>query len=121
MAKSMRSKHRRRMRSVKREKFAKKDLVKLKATVMRDVINNKEVDMADIATVKTASALKDQPSTTSAQDGQMEIEGAKSYDKKKQTDEHGQYPVWMNQRAMRKQQVKNKKIKRGKGKKASAW
>lgn len=38
------------MRSVKREKFAKKDLVKLKATVMRDVINNKEVDMADIAT-----------------------------------------------------------------------
>lgn len=59
MAKSIRSKHRRRMRSVKREKFAKKDLAKLKATLMRDVINNPDADseMADIVTGNTSTPL----------------------------------------------------------------
>ena len=53
----------------------------------------------------------------------MEIDKgtSKVYDKKKKTDEHGQYPGWMNQRAIRKQQQKNKKVKLKKGKKASAW
>lgn len=53
----------------------------------------------------------------------MEIDKgpSKVYDKKKKTDEHGQYPAWMNQRAIQKQQLKNKKVKRKKGKKASAW
>ena len=58
MAKSIRSKHRRRMRSVKRDKFAKKDLVKLKATLMRDdVLNNlgANSEMADIATGNVSS------------------------------------------------------------------
>ncbi|XP_076468921.1 protein LLP-like [Babylonia areolata] len=121
MAKSIRSKHRRRMRSVKREKFDKKIVAKLKETVSKDVLNNPDVDMSDIVTVKTATELKDQQST-SKQDGYVEIEGSasKSFNKKTKKDEHGQYPAWMNQRAMRKQQTKNKKIKK-KGKKASAW
>ena len=60
MAKSIRSKHRRRMRSVKREKFAKKDLQKLKATLMRDAINNPdaaESEMSDIVTGNTLLTL----------------------------------------------------------------
>ncbi|KAL8621356.1 hypothetical protein ACOMHN_053377 [Nucella lapillus] len=77
MAKSIRSKHRRRMRSVKREKFDKKLLIRLKDTLAKDVLNNPEVHMDDIATVKTASELKEQQST-SKQDGSQEG-GEKNY------------------------------------------
>jgi len=51
----------------------------------------------------------------------MDIGGASGSLGKKKTNEHGQYPAWMNQRAIRKQQVKNKKAKNKKGKKGSAW
>lgn len=120
----MRSKHRRRMRSVKREKFDKKQLVKLKATLARDLLANKDADMADICTVKAASDLKaDQDKIASdAVTDKMDVEATSSqvYDKKTKLSESGQYPPWMNQRAIRKQKQKNKKLKK-KGNKAEAW
>eukprot|EP00745_Piridium_sociabile_P024235 TRINITY_DN38196_c0_g1_i2.p3 TRINITY_DN38196_c0_g1~~TRINITY_DN38196_c0_g1_i2.p3 ORF type:complete len:150 (-),score=42.55 TRINITY_DN38196_c0_g1_i2:129-530(-) len=133
MAKSIRSKHRRRMRSTKRDKFDKKVLTKLKESVSRDVLNNPDVDMSDIATVKTASEIKEQQST-SKEDSFMALEGSsskdfdgsssKDFDKKTKRNENGQYPQWMNQRSIRKEQLKNKKVKKKKGRstsKTSAW
>lgn len=53
MAKSIRSKHRRQMRNIKRQKFAQKELVKLKATVMRDILNkDSENAMEEVCTSK---------------------------------------------------------------------
>ena len=59
----------------------------------------------------------------------METEDARSrkYDRRTLRDEHGQYPAWMNQRAMRKQKNKSvalrrrTKVKRGLGKKSKKW
>ena len=47
----------------------------------------------------------------------MEVDGVKQkYNPKTLKDEHGQYPVWMNQRAVKKQRGLNKKGKKGKRK-----
>ncbi len=53
--------------------------------------------------------------------GSMEVDEEKrKINQKTLRDEHGQYPVWMNQRRMRKQKAKVKKLK-AKGKKKTAW
>lgn len=44
---------------------------------------------------------------------------SQTYNKKTKKDEHGQYPVWMNQRAIHKQRKKN--INAKKGKKSQKW
>ena len=49
MAKSIRSKHRRKMRNIKREKFGKKELEILKKTVVKAVVAN-DVEMKDTCT-----------------------------------------------------------------------
>nr|KAG5697103.1 hypothetical protein BaRGS_002019 [Batillaria attramentaria] len=89
---------------------------------MRDMLANQDTDMKDICTVKTTAEVKADQAKNSSED-KMELEGgsAQVYDKKTKRDANGQYPPWMNQRAMRKQQQKNKKMKKKKGKKASAW
>lgn len=48
---------------------------------------------------------------------------SQTYNKKTKKDEHGQYPVWMNQRAIHKQRKKNINAKKGakKGKKSQKW
>ncbi len=50
---------------------------------------------------------------------EMEVDGTKGkFNPKTMRDEHGQYPVWMNQRQMKKQKTKNKKKNKNK---KSAW
>ena len=58
----------------------------------------------------------------------MDIDGAQpKYDKKTLKDQHGQYPMWMNQRAIRKHKakVKGSKVTKHttgkKGKKKTLW
>merc|ERR1712004_863172 len=41
----------------------------------------------------------------------METEASKKFDKKTMKDENGQYPVWMNQRQIKKKRAQNKKAK----------
>ena len=42
----------------------------------------------------------------------MDVDGKnKAYSKKTKQDEHGNYPQWMNQRAVKAQKVKNAKLK----------
>ena len=48
----------------------------------------------------------------------MEVDkGQKVYNKKTKQDEHGHYPEWMNQRAVKKQKKKIAKSKKKPGKK----
>ncbi|XP_005093369.1 protein LLP [Aplysia californica] len=107
MAKSIRSKHRRQMRNVKREHFAKKDLDRLKRLASKA----KELDLDNVVTMKSAEEIKDKPSTSTSDTG-MEVDNTKKVFKKKtQQNEDGHYPQWMNQRAVKKQKVKVAKLK----------
>lgn len=55
MAKSLRSKWRRKMRAVKRERYAVKELKQLKSIL--ENVENKDVDMSDICTGKLTFLL----------------------------------------------------------------
>uniref|UniRef100_A0A8C9PH65 Protein LLP homolog n=1 Tax=Spermophilus dauricus TaxID=99837 RepID=A0A8C9PH65_SPEDA len=113
MAKSLRSKWKRKMRAEKRKKNAPKELNRLKniLKVGSDVLMK---DVEEIATVvvpkhcqeKTQSVVNDEKD-----DMKMETEIKRS--KKTLLDQHGQYPVWMNQRQRKRLKAKREK---GKGK-----
>ena len=52
----------------------------------------------------------------------MEVDDTKSkYNRKTLKDEHGQYPIWMNQRAIKKQKRLRKKNKGKNGKRKPVW
>ncbi|KAK3102411.1 hypothetical protein FSP39_011200 [Pinctada imbricata] len=96
MAKSIKSKWRRKMRNIKREKYAKKDLEKLKQMV--DAAKEGDEEMKELFT-----------------EG-MDIDG-KGRNPKTLRDENGHYPVWMNSRRVRKHKNSLKKKSKKKGKK----
>ncbi|KAH3886079.1 protein LLP-like [Dreissena polymorpha] len=105
MAKSLRSKHRRRMRSVKREKYGKKQIEILKSTLANAV--TKDVEMKELCTVKTAAEVKAETAE------KMETNQASTkYNPKTLKNEHGNYPVWVNQRKIKK--VKKQQQKKAK-------
>ncbi|CAG5136171.1 unnamed protein product [Candidula unifasciata] len=107
MAKSIRSKHRRQMRNIKRQHYAKKDLERLKRLAI------KSSELKDIVTMKSAQEIKE-PAVDAVQqeDPTMEVEKlTKVYDKRTLQDENGHYPDWMNKRAVKKQRQKLKLIK----------
>ncbi|KAL4224980.1 hypothetical protein ACF0H5_015675 [Mactra antiquata] len=110
MAKSIRSKHRRKMRAIKRENFGKKELERLKG-VLEKAKANEDVDMKEIYTEKPIKELKAE--TIEKMDTSK---GVKKYDPVTMKDEHGSYPVWMNQRKIRKrkrsQKRKEKKVQK---------
>ncbi|BFZ08737.1 hypothetical protein BsWGS_11776 [Bradybaena similaris] len=107
MAKSIRSKHRRRMRNIKRQHYAKRDLERLKRLAI------KSSELKDVVTMKSAEEIKQQTvDQAPQQDSTMEVEKvAKVFDKKTLQDENGHYPEWMNKRAVKKQKQKLKMIK----------
>ncbi|KAK3792602.1 hypothetical protein RRG08_035938 [Elysia crispata] len=109
MAKSIRSKHKRKMRNVKREHFSKRGLENLKRIAAQDKESlNELVTMKPVEEVKAEAKAKDV----------MEVDkGQKVYNKKTKQDEHGHYPEWMNQRAVKKQKKKIAKSKKKPGKK----
>lgn len=119
MAKSLRSKWKRKMRAEKRKKNAPKELNRLKSIlkVDSDVLMK---DVQEIATVvgpkhhqeKTQGVLEDEKD-----DMKMEIEVKRS--QKTLLDQHGQYPVWMNQRQRKRLKAKREK-KKGKSSAKSA-
>ncbi|CAK9297269.1 unnamed protein product [Gordionus sp. m RMFG-2023] len=85
MAKSLRSKRKRKFRAIKRVKNGVKELEKLKKVV----INLKSLE--DVVISK--------PDILSIKDSQK-MEVIKQYNTKTHKDEHGQYPKWMNQRTV---------------------
>ncbi|XP_014818919.1 PREDICTED: protein LLP homolog [Calidris pugnax] len=114
MAKSLRSKWRRKMRAEKRKKNAPKELERLKKTLgtNADVLME---EVKEVATVVTPKTVLEQ-----ADDGKMDVDNKRN--KKTLLDQHGQYPIWMNSRQRKKlkaQRVKGKK--KAKLAKGLAW
>ncbi|XP_057597015.1 protein LLP homolog [Hippopotamus amphibius kiboko] len=115
MAKSLRSKWKRKMRAEKRKKNAPKELSRLKSIlkVDGDVLMK---DIQEIATVvepkhcqeKTQCVVKDETDD-------MKMETDIKRNKKTLLDQHGQYPIWMNQRQRKRLKAKREK-KKGKSK-----
>ncbi|XP_041348741.1 18 kDa learning-associated protein of slug-like isoform X1 [Gigantopelta aegis] len=140
MAKSMRSKKRRKMRNQKRIKWAPK--VNARMQRIAEALNSKDIDITQLVTVKTVSEIKksetkektdvktvseikNSETKEKTDDAHMDVDvEVKSRDAKTLKDEDGHYPVWMNQRAVKKHRQKINKIKRVKKKgrnKRGAW
>uniref|UniRef100_A0A7N4PX09 Protein LLP homolog n=2 Tax=Sarcophilus harrisii TaxID=9305 RepID=A0A7N4PX09_SARHA len=111
MAKSLRSKWKRKMRAEKRKKNAPKELSRLKSILKIDGDVLME-EVKDIATVVAPGKFKEKADCEEKdQEGESKMEVDVKRNKKSLLDEHGQYPVWMHPR-----QRKKLKAKRGKGK-----
>ncbi|XP_073723457.1 protein LLP homolog [Misgurnus anguillicaudatus] len=124
MAKSLRSKWKRKMRAEKRKKNAPKELARLKTVLgqgEKGEITMK--DVAEIATVVPAEKVKEKTQDVDMQEdeadvGKMDLDSKRN--KKTMLDNQGQYPGWMNQRQMKKVKAK-RSSKKGKPKKGIAW
>ncbi|XP_071575966.1 protein LLP homolog [Temnothorax nylanderi] len=114
MAKSLRSKWKRKCRAIKRERYAVKELDRLKKTLGIDANASKDVEMADISEIATvvnaekvkedvkAKRAKDAKPQTETGEEQMEVEGARVYNKKTLRDQYGNYPAWMSHKKIMK-------------------
>ncbi|XP_039396487.1 protein LLP homolog isoform X2 [Mauremys reevesii] len=113
MAKSLRSKWKRKMRAEKRKKNAPKELSRLKNILKAnaDVVME---EVKEIAAVVTPEKVKDQD--------EVKMETHVKRNKKNLLDQHGQYPVWMNPRQRKKLKAKRVKGKnKSKVAKGLAW
>ncbi|KAF7483083.1 protein LLP homolog [Marmota monax] len=113
MAKSLRSKWKRKMRAEKRKKNAPKELNRLKniLKVGSDVLMK---DVEEIATVVVPKHCQEKTqSVVNDEKDDMKMETEIKRNKKTLLDQHGQYPVWMNQRQRKRLKAKREK---GKGK-----
>ncbi|XP_078042923.1 protein LLP homolog [Augochlora pura] len=124
MAKSLRSKWKRKCRAVKRERYGAKELARLKKTLGVTENGSQDTEMTDIseiATVVNAKFLKDNANTKDTEEGEvnkMDVDKeAKVYNKKTMRDQYGNYPVWMNRRKIAK--FKKGRAKSEKGAKKS--
>ncbi|XP_032825566.2 protein LLP homolog isoform X2 [Petromyzon marinus] len=128
MAKSIRSKWRRKMRAEKRKKNAPKEMARLKAILGTDASGDTRMDeVKDVVTMvpveklkraaTTTSTTTSTTSTASTTKADVEIKGdnaeeTQSMDldskRKKSTylNEHGQYPKWMNPRQCKRIRAK---------------
>ncbi|XP_026182284.1 protein LLP homolog [Mastacembelus armatus] len=125
MAKSLRSKWKRKMRAEKRKKNAPKELVRLKQALSLDKKGDSAMtDMQEIATVVPADKIKKQTDVEMAEgdgdEGKMDMDSKRN--KKTMLDEDGQYPAWMSQRQAKKLKGKRMAKKKGQAKKKGiAW
>ncbi|KAE8615443.1 hypothetical protein XENTR_v10008523 [Xenopus tropicalis] len=123
MAKSIRSKWKRKMRAEKRKKNAPKELARLKNVLAKgsEVLMD---DVKEIATVVPSKKINEKTDMdVDAPEGdssKMDMELKRN--KKNLRDQHGQYPVWLNQRQQKKLKSQCGK-KKGKSKQAKklAW
>lgn len=120
MAKSLRSKWKRKMRAIKRKKNAPRELEKLKK-ILASSKDGKDVIMTeDVCEVKHTTELKtNKPIEEFENENKMEVENKRN--KKTMLDENGQYPKWMHGRAIKKMQKKQKKKGKIGKKKLLAW
>ncbi|KAM9327792.1 protein LLP homolog [Pholidichthys leucotaenia] len=128
MAKSLRSKWKRRMRAEKRSKNAPKELNRLKQALSLDKKGEAVMtNIQEIATVVPAEKIKKQADVEMAEaevkadDEKMDMDQKRN--QKTLLNEHGQYPVWMSQRQAKKMKGKRMAKKNGKvqKKKNIAW
>ncbi|KAM9823658.1 protein LLP homolog [Neosynchiropus ocellatus] len=121
MAKSLRSKWKRKMRAEKRKKNAPKELARLKQAVGQALM----ADLQEMATVVPADQVQKSDADVGdaqATDGKMETDSKRN--KKTLLNEHGQYPAWMSQRQAKKMRAQRQGQKgpgKKKKKKGLAW
>jgi len=129
MAKSLRSKWKKKMRAAKRQKNEVKVLKKLKETLKNEgkiVMTPAMVRFAKLDEIRKAKkeAEAKQANKSGETEAKMETENKRS--KETLLDQNGQYPSWMNQRqakrlrAARTAKKKGAPIKKGRAKKL-AW
>jgi len=113
------------MRDVKRDRYAKKELVKLKECAERlqktkdSCISAAELASSSLYQLVTPEAAAKDAKPPTAAEMDVEMEAGSSNNKKKsfgKTDKNGQYPVWMSQRNVKRLQKKNGKKKQQKKK-----
>ncbi|XP_012878109.1 PREDICTED: protein LLP homolog [Dipodomys ordii] len=124
MAKSLRSKWKRKMRAEKRKKNAPKELSRLKSIlkVNGDVLMKDVEEIATVMAPKHCQEKMDCVEKNENDDMKMETEIKRN--KKTLLDQHGQYPVWMNQRQRKRLKAKREKGKgknKAKAAKGLAW
>ncbi|XP_051002487.1 protein LLP homolog [Acomys russatus] len=124
MAKSLLSKWKRKMRAEERKKNAPRELNRLKSIlkVDGDVLMKDVGEIATVVVPKQCQEKRQCGADDEKDDMKMETEIKRN--KKTLLDQHGQYPVWMNQRQRKRLRAKREK-KRGKSKakaaKGLAW
>ncbi|XP_077555801.1 protein LLP homolog isoform X2 [Haemaphysalis longicornis] len=110
MAKSLRSKWKRKMRAEKRKRYSVKELAKLKE-MLAAATSKDDVDMSDMCTVVDAKQVTERftetvsPAEAAADEASASMDVDKTvrvFNPKTLKDQHGTYPVWMSQRAIRK-------------------
>ncbi|XP_001492404.1 protein LLP homolog isoform X1 [Equus quagga] len=124
MAKSLRSKWKRKMRAEKRKKNAPKELSRLKSILKVD----SDVLMKDVQEIATVVVPKECQEKTQCvvndEKDDMKMETEIKRNKKSLLDQHGQYPIWMNPRQRKRLKAKRQK-QRGRSKakaaKGLAW
>ncbi|XP_076643669.1 protein LLP homolog [Halictus rubicundus] len=123
MAKSLRSKWRRKCRAVKRERYGAKELDRLKKTlgIMENGSEDTEMnDISQIATVVDAKSLKDNTKTKNTEKDDTDVmdvdKDSKVYNKRTMRDQHGNYPVWLNRRKIAKLKKGRAKSEKGRAK-----
>ncbi|CAO2609832.1 Protein LLP homolog [Lemmus lemmus] len=124
MAKSLRSKWKRKIRAEKRKKNAPRELNRLKSILKVDG-DALMKDVEEIATVVVPKQCQEKMQcVVEGEKDDMKMETEIKRNKKTLLDEHGQYPVWMNQRQRKRLKAKREK-KRGKSRakaaKGLAW
>lgn len=112
------------MRAIKRERYGKKELALLKKVLGIEENGDIEMkNMANIATVVDAKSIQGntepipeekgiEEENEEAEKEVMEIDEVKpKYSKRTLRDEHGNYPVWMSKKEVKKRSIGNKKRK----------
>ncbi|CAK8688080.1 unnamed protein product [Clavelina lepadiformis] len=115
MAKSLRSKWKRKMRAVKREKNDKRVLSKLKETLKESKVVMTE-DMCKFAQQDILIQQrkdKEIEQNVEMQDSEATMELDKKRNRKTLLDDHGQYPSWVNARQAKRLRAQRKKSKNG--------
>uniref|UniRef100_A0A1B6MBF2 Protein LLP homolog n=1 Tax=Graphocephala atropunctata TaxID=36148 RepID=A0A1B6MBF2_9HEMI len=138
MAKSLKSKWKRKMRAIKRERYGKKELDRLKNMLGINTtdVEMKEETIGDIAIVRDANELRNE-SVINVENEEEETvketieenkeecepmeDGRPVYNKKTMRDQHGNYPVWLSSRKIKKavkrsnlsKKLQRKKVKKG--------
>ncbi|KAG8180122.1 hypothetical protein JTE90_012137 [Oedothorax gibbosus] len=106
MAKSLRSKRMRKMRAIKRERYAVKELKQLKSILANTDKKEDETGVNTVLPIKSEEAQN----RIGESSGTMEVDVKPSpYHPVKLTNEHGNYPPWMNQRKIKKHKLMMKR------------
>lgn len=133
MAKSIRSKWKRKCRNVKRERYAVKELARLKKMLgvkdeekKDEVMESEQVIFLDAGALKKGKKTKkpvpeekedDEDVEMSSDDEKVEVEGEdgkkRVFSTKTLKDQNGQYPVWLHKRKIKKiNKIGQKKTKK---------